>query len=110
MVVIKCSVCGCGYETLDVATEIVLQLLKMHEADHRPTEVVQQPLINAPKLNRPFIDIGIDEEAWLSFVRRWDTFRLGAGITEALAPIQLFQCASEKLGDIMMQSSCSRMS
>ena len=99
LVVIKCSVGGCGYETPDVSSEIVLQFLKMHEADHRPPMSVKQPTptVNAPKLNQPFIDIGIDDEAWLSLVRRWYTFRLGSVITEALASIQLFQHASESL-------------
>ena len=60
---------GCGYETPGVLSEIVmLQLLKMHEADHRLPVRIQQPTVDAPKLNRSFIDIGIDEEAWLSFV------------------------------------------
>ena len=76
----------------------MLQLLKMHETDHRPQVCVQQ---FTPTLSRPYI--GIDEEAWLSFVRRWDTFRVGSGITEALAPIQLFQCVSVKLGDVMLK-------
>ena len=83
LVVIKCSVGGCGYETPDVSSEIVLQFLKMHEADHRlPMSVKQStPTVNAPKLNRPFIDIGFDEEVWLSFLQRCVTVRFGSGIT-----------------------------
>ena len=42
-------------------------------------------------------------------MRRWDIFRLRSRITEALAPIQLFQCASEKLGDVMLKSDAKLM-
>ena len=38
-----------------------------------------------------------------------DTFRLGSGITEDLAPIQLYQCTSEKLRDVMLKSGTKLM-
>ena len=50
------------------------------------------------------MDIGIDEETWNAFTRRWDTFRLGSDIDDTSAPHQLFHCTSEALGDIILKS------
>ena len=112
MVDIKWSVSGYGYETPDVSSEIVLQLLKIHEADHRPPVSVQQPTptVNVPQFNQPFIDIDIDEQAWHSLDDDgFQTFNLEFSITEDLAHIQLFQCASEKLEDLMLKSNAKLM-
>ena len=105
MVKVKCPAHaqGCTYETEDVPPEVICQLLTLHaQLSHAPTS--QIPTSKGPKLNRPTIDIGVDLETWNSFVRRWDTFRLGSDISTAAAPVQLFQCASEALGDILLKS------
>ncbi len=57
-----------------------------------------------PKLDRPRIDIGVEQENWNTFVRRWETFRIGSKINDESAPTQLFQCASEALGDILLKA------
>ena len=104
MVVIKCPVSGCVYETPDESSDIVCALLNLHSTEHRQPVNTSQHTSNVPKLNRPCIDIGIDPEAWMSFVRRWETFKIGSGIPDGAASIQLFQCASEKLGDLMIKA------
>ena len=104
MVVIKCPVNGCVYETPDESSDIVCALLNLHSTEHRQPVNTSQHTSNVPKLNRPCIDIGIDPEAWMSFVRRWETFKIGSGIPDGAASIQLFQCASEKLGDLMIKA------
>ena len=59
--------------------------------------------IKGPKLTRPSIDVGVDEEAWMAFQRRWETFQRGSGISEEEAAAQLFECASTELSDLVLK-------
>ena len=105
MVVVKCPIEGCNYQTDDQPMEIVAPLLNLHAIQHnQQQQPVQQVTVSAPKLQRPFIDIGVNQESWISFTRRWQTYRRGSNITDGIAAIQLFQCASEKLGDLLLKS------
>ena len=101
MVVVSCSVSGCPYKTEDVAPEIVVQLLNLHALQHTSAQI---PASKGPKLVRPTIDIGVQEETWNNFLRRWETFKLGSGISDDAAPTQLFQCASESLRDLLLKA------
>ena len=101
MVIIGCPASGCPYETPDVSMEVAASLLNIHALEHsRP----QTHASNGPKLNRPVVDVGIDEETWNSFVRRWENFRIGSGISDDASSTQLFQCTSETLGDLLLKS------
>ena len=68
---------------------IVSQLLSIHASTTHPQ--TQAPTSRGPKLTRPTIDMGVDQETWNGFVRRWDTFRFGSDIGDSAAPVQLFQ-------------------
>ena len=104
MVVVTCPIQGCEYKTDDLPAEIVVPLLNIHALEHsRPTNTASR----GPKLNRPLIDMGVDEETWNAFIRRWETFRVGSDISDAAAPTQFFQCASEGLGDLLLKSDPS---
>ena len=95
----------CQYQTDDLPTEIVVPLLQIHTLEHKQQHEVAQPRAStAPKLSRPVIDVGVNQEAWLTFTRRWETYRIGSSITDGIAAIQLFQCASESLGDLLLKS------
>ena len=61
--------------------------------------------LQGSKLERPKIDAGVSREEWNVFVRRWEVFQAGSGITEASAPYQLFQCAGAKLGDSLLKAN-----
>ena len=101
MVIARCPAPGCTYCTDDLPPEVVVPLLNIHALEHS-----QAPAISGskgPKLDRPSIDLGINEETWNNFIRRWKTFRLGSGIDDESAPTQFFQCASQSLGDIMLK-------
>ena len=101
MVIVKCSAEGCDYQTEDLPSELIATLLQIHAQQH------MRPMVTAskgPKLNRPVVDVGVDEETWNAFVRRWDTFRIGSNICDNSAPTQLFQCATESLGDLLLKS------
>ena len=101
MPAVKCSYEGCGYITDDLPPEIVVPLLNIHALEHSQPKVAAS---RGPKLNRPTIDVGVDEETWNAFVRRWETFKLGSDINEQAAPTQLFQCASDALGDLLLKA------
>ena len=47
------------------------------------------------------MDQGISKETWLAFIRRWEAFKFSSNISSQNASTQLFQCAHDKLGDLM---------
>ena len=102
MVVIKCPIDGCHFQTEDLPVEIITKLLELHVIQHQQTQITRSTSMTVPKLTRPLIDIGVNQEAWLTFTRRWD--RRGSGIDDSAAAIQLFQCTSEQLGDLLLKS------
>ena len=102
MVVVKCPIPGCDYEANEEVASIVAALLNIHALTHTQTSNVSAA--SQPKLDRPRIDMGVEEEVWNGFVRRWEAFRVGSGINESTAPMQLFQCASDSLGDIVLKA------
>ena len=76
---VKCPIESCPFETEDLPAEIVVPLLNIHAVEHSQPRV---PVSRGPKLNPPTIDVGVDEETWNAFVRRWETFKLGSDIDE----------------------------
>ena len=109
MVKSKCSFPECDYEAEHADSAIVAALLNIHCQTHamQAMALAAAPRHTAPpqpKLDRPKVDVGIEEEVWNSFIRRWEAFRVGSGITEDTAPMQLFQCASETLGDLLLKA------
>lgn len=99
MVVVSCPAAGCVYQTSDEEAAIVAALLQIHALSHAQASAPARP-----KLDRPHIDIGVEQEIWNNFVRRWEAFRTGSNISVDTAPTQLFQCASEALGDLLLKS------
>ena len=97
MVVISCPF-GCGYLTEDVSEALVTELIKLHVMSHST-----QQASRGPKLNRPTIDVGANEEMWTSFKRRWQTFRRGSQISDNEAAAQLFECASHDLSELALK-------
>ena len=55
-------------------------------------------------MERPKVDIGISQEEWNVFERRWDAFVLGSGLDPLSSSTQLFQCAGVALGDSLLKS------
>ena len=96
--VISCPVSGCGYRTDDVSEVLVGKLLDLHMYDHS-----QRATMKGPKLKRPGIDVGVNEEVWQAFERRWDTFRRGSNIGAQDAAVQLFECASDELSSLVLR-------
>lgn len=99
MVVVGCSVPSCGFQTDDVSEALAIALLTNHGLAHRDPATPQ-----GPKLDRPGVDVGISDEGWNVFVRRWNVFLAGSGIGATRAPFQLFQCAGPELGDSLLKA------
>ena len=57
---------------------------------------------NEPQLIRPRVDRGISQEAWFAFIGSCEEFKSGSNISSHNASIQLFQCAHDKLCDLML--------
>ena len=108
MVVVNCVFPGCSFATADLDAAVVAPLLVIHAVTHQAAAtaapVTAAPVKPGPKYERPKVDMGIELETWNGFVRRWETFRLGSGISDLDAPRQIFQCASESLGDVILKA------
>lgn len=102
MPIVKCPIPGCTYEADAEDTQIVVTLLNIHALTHK--QPAHNPAPPQPKLDRPKIDIGVEEEVWNGFVRRWEAFKVGSGISDVTASMQLFQCATEALGDLILKA------
>ena len=100
MVVVPCPVAGCLFQTLDQEPAVVAALLQLHATAHSTTNLRS----NGPKLDRPSIEAGVAEESWNSFKRLWDAYRAGSQIPDSAATIQLLQCASRELADLVYKS------
>ena len=104
MPAIECPVNNCQFATAeDCTVELAVELLKLHAVDHRQPTAQTVAATNGPKLERPKVARGLNEEQWNMFERRWGFYKPGSGITATNAASQLFQCASEDLGDYMLK-------
>ena len=103
MVVVKCPIRGCEYQTPDLSGDVVSSLLNLHKMEHQQDFGLSNNGVmpNAPKY-RPRVDWGISQKTWLAFIRRWEAFNTGSNIINQNAGIQLFQCAQDKLGDLIL--------
>ncbi len=107
MVVLACPLPTCEFRTDDVEVIGAAAILNIHALEHSartPSAAATAERSKGPKLDRPKVDIGIATEQWNAFLRRWETFRTGSDIAPSSAPGQLFQCATEKLGDIILRA------
>ena len=94
MVVVKCPIRGCEFQTPDLSSDVVSSLLNLHKVEHQQDSGLSNNGVmpNAPQLIRPRVDRGISQETWLAFIRRWEAFKIGSNISNQNASIQIFQC------------------
>ena len=59
MVVVACLLKGCEFKTQDVQPAVVAVLLQIHATYH----TASGGAVKGPKLDRPRIDMGADDEA-----------------------------------------------
>ena len=102
---LTCPITGCGYATEDVDVVGAAALLNVHAHIHATTPHQATPTVSrAPKLERPKLGLNATTEDWNAFIRRWDTFRTGSGISDNDASTQLLECANEQLGNIILRA------
>ena len=102
MATFSCPVSGCGFVTEDVSDAVAIVMLPIHAgAVHHPTTTTR---LKAPRIERPHIDSGVEPVVWNNFLRRWELFRAGSEIDDDAAPLQFFECASERLGDMVLKA------
>ena len=94
----KCPLCN--FVTEDAAASVVTALLNIHALSHTPNQT-HTPNPQQPKLERPRIGLGVEEEQWNNFIRKWDAFKIGSAIEEYHGSGQLLQCCSDDLSDIV---------
>lgn len=107
MVIVRCSVPSCDFETQDVSEALAIAMSQNHGLAHQATIASPEPTPNVrpPSFERPRIDVGVSTEDWNVFVRRWNVFRTGSGINEVTAAAQLFQCAGPQFGDHILKTN-----
>ena len=101
MVIVSCPAAPCDYKTEDVSETLASKLLDLH-VGIKHSRLPSAPM-KGPKLARPTVDMGENEESWNAFKRRWETFKRGSRISEDESAVQLFECASLELSTMLLK-------
>ena len=107
MPVLICPVTGCEWQyPCEFSNDQSVEIIKLHvgacHTSSSPTAVSAK--VKAPKINRPMVDMGISQETWNMFRVRWKQFRTGVQICAEEESLQLFQCATEALGNLLLKA------
>ena len=99
MVKVTCPLPDCDFETEDLDATVLVVVLQIHASTHQSGNPVR-----GPKLDRPRINTGANQEEWNTFLRRWENFRVGSDIPDDVASVQLLQCAGDELSEMMLKT------
>ena len=104
---LKCVIPGCQWIcqfSFESHPQESLRLVELHMVHaHRQQEASTAKA--RTKFVPPSIDIGVDQETWVAFTIRWEQYCKGSGIPQDLQSLQLFQCASETLGNLLLRTN-----
>ena len=105
ILMLKCPITGCKWDYPSVfGPEQSFQLINIHiSQEHVATSVPVVPPAKAPKLSPPKIDVGVDPETWQAFTIRWRQYCRGSQISREVQSLQLFECASNHLGNLLLR-------
>ena len=110
MVVIKCQIQKCSYQTPDDSRELVCRLLDLnrikHEKNSGSSKSKSTP--NESQLIRQRVGHVISQNTQLAFILRWEAFKNGSIISSQNSRT-LLKCAHDKLGDIMLANDSRLM-
>ena len=105
MTILTCPIPGCDFSTQDVDVVGAAAILNVHSNVHVASRPPAPPFApRGPKLERPRLRLNSTNEDWNAFARRWNTFRLGSGVTDEAASGQLLKCTDGQLGDIVLRA------
>ena len=100
---VKCPIPGCEFSTGIVPEAVAVAVLNAHVLVHSSPSNGTNQQTRGEKLIRPKVECGITIEEWNVFERRWNLYLDGSAITDSQASVQLFQCASNDLGDALLK-------
>ena len=103
---IDCPINGCTYSTGDVDAAVAAALLMVHNNAHTSTNVAASKQ-KAPKIQRPSISRGSNEELWNTFQARWKMFKEGTAIKSTEVCQQLFEWCGEELDNDLLRNNNS---
>ena len=82
-----------------------MQIIQIHISQEHAQPAATQATTSKPtKIAPPSVDIGIDQEEWNTFKIRWRQYCNGVKLPEELKPLQLFNCATPELGNLMLKA------
>ena len=96
MVNVSCPVAGCAYQTGDLDSIVVAQLLAMHNGSAH-AQTTQTPPMKVENVKRPTITSGGSNEEWEYFITRWNDYVDATQIDGKKKVIQLLECCDEDL-------------
>ena len=96
MVNVQCPVEGCAYVTGDYAAAVAAALLSAHTAGAH-TVAPAAPARRPPKVDRPELSDGIDEEEWNTFVQSLSIFNRANNVGPGDLGVQLYSCCKPSL-------------
>ena len=87
-------------------TDRSFDIINMHvEAEHSKQKSSPANIVKHPKLIPPSIDVGIGEEGWNFFVHCWKKFCEDTCSSSEMQSLQLIQCASTKIRNLLLKSN-----
>jgi hypothetical protein len=108
MSTIECPITGCTwqYKSSLSQEQSILEIIQIHiKLEHSQQVTSSSSTVKPTKINPPTIDIGVDQEEWNTFTIRWRQYCNGVNLSESLQSLQLFNCASENLGNLLLKSN-----
>ena len=104
---LTCPFQGCDWSYQSMfGVDQSFQLITVHiESMHSTGPQASASSRKGPKLSPPQIDVGVDSETWRVFQVKWRQYCQGSQLREDMHSLHLFQCASEALGRLLIQSN-----
>ena len=103
MVILDCGVPNCTCQTSDSTDAIFIALPNNHNLAHRVVRTNNVNVAPCPRGSKLWTTTHWHGSRHRNIERvrtiRWDNFRRGCSIEKASASLQLFQCATDDLGD-----------
>ena len=103
MPIFKCPKDDCTYQTEDINAGVAVAMLTIHNNVHLASNPTDDNNQRDPKIERPKIFAGSDEETWNTFLTRWTMFKRNRKVKGTACVEQLFYCCEEDLGDSILR-------
>ena len=97
MVNVQCPIDGCNYETGNFPPAVVASLLSAHTVGSHTPAAPAAHARRPPKVDRPELCDGIDEEAWNTFQQGLTIFIRANGVGDEDLAVQLYSCCKPSL-------------